>query len=89
MPATVGQYQANIGPSLVSAGTYSWPLKPPSYFILIFTHLKLCLAIATHNFKWVEIAHIGLIWDQTFANLDVWTLISLTITVIWSTNKAN
>ena len=26
---------------------------------------------ATHNFKWVKITHICLIWDQSFANLDV------------------
>ena len=27
-------------------------------FNLIFTHLKLCLADAIHNFKWVKIIHI-------------------------------
>ena len=32
---------------------------------LIFTNLKLCLATATHSFKWVKIAHICLIWDET------------------------
>ena len=37
----------------------------------IFTHLKLCVATATHNFKWVKIIHICLIWDLTFANIDV------------------
>ena len=31
------------------------PLYPPSYSIWIFTHLKLCLADATHNFKWMKI----------------------------------
>ena len=37
-----------------------------------FLNLKLCLASATHNFKWVKIAHICLIWDQTlFINCDV------------------
>ena len=41
------------------------------YLILIFTHLKLCLATATHNFKWMKVTQSGLIWDQTFANLDV------------------
>ena len=41
--------------------------------IKIFTHLKLCLATATHNFKWVEITHNCLIWNKTFTNLDVWT----------------
>ena len=28
------------------------------YKIWIFTHLKLCLATAIHNFKWVKITHI-------------------------------
>ena len=36
---------------------------------LIFSHLKLCLATATHNFKWVEITHSCLIWEQIFTNL--------------------
>ena len=47
------------------------PLKELNYTIQIFTHLKLCLATATHNFKWMKITDICLIWDQTFANLDV------------------
>ena len=29
--------------------------------IKIFTHLELCLATATHNFKWVENTHISFI----------------------------
>ena len=33
-------------------------LQPPDYSIGIFTHLKLCLADAIHNFKWVKIIHI-------------------------------
>ena len=41
---------------------------------LIFTHLKLCIATAIHNFKWVKSAHICLIWDQTFANFNVKTV---------------
>ena len=35
------------------------------------SNLKLCLATATHNFKWVKFTEISLIWDQTFANFDV------------------
>ena len=31
--------------------------------------MLLCLASATHNYKWVENTAIGLPWDQTFANL--------------------
>ena len=33
------------------------------YLILIFTHLKLWVATATHNFKCVKITRIFLIWD--------------------------
>ena len=33
-------------------------LCPASNLSLLFTHLKLCLAAATHNFKWVKITHI-------------------------------
>ena len=29
-------------------------LHPPNYSIWIFTHLKLCLADAIHNFKWFD-----------------------------------
>ena len=32
-------------------------LQPPNYLIWIFTHLKLCLADAIHNFKWVKIIY--------------------------------
>ena len=37
------------------------PLQQSSYLIEIFTHLKLCLADAIHNFKWVKII---LIWQK-------------------------
>ena len=41
---------------------------------LNFHHLNLYLAATTHNnFKWGEITHVWLIWDQTLANIDVWT----------------
>ena len=33
-------------------------LYPPNYLFVIFTHLKLCLADAIHNFKWVKIIKI-------------------------------
>ena len=33
-------------------------VKTPTYLIEIFTHLKLCLADAIHNFKWVKIMPI-------------------------------
>ena len=48
----------------------SLTLKPLSYTNKIFTHLQLCLPTETHNFKRVK-NHICLIWDKTFANLDV------------------
>ena len=35
-------------------------LWPPNYSIWISTHLKLCLADAIHNFKWVKIIQICL-----------------------------
>ena len=36
-------------------------LEAQNYTIYIFTHLKLCLATATHKFKWVKITPISLI----------------------------
>ena len=33
-------------------------VKAINYLIHIVTHLKLCLANATHNFKWIKITHI-------------------------------
>ena len=35
-----------------------------------FTHLKLWVATARHNFKWEKNTFICLIWDQIFANLN-------------------
>ena len=39
--------------------------------ISILNHMKLCRAIPIHKFKRVEITHIYLISDQTYANIDV------------------
>ena len=47
----------------------SWCFTLLALSPLIFTHLQLCLATATHNFKWVKIAHLCIIWDQTFTLL--------------------
>ena len=47
-------------------------LKPPNYSIWIFTHLKLCLANAIHNFKWVKIIQIWQNWGQLFSNIADW-----------------
>ena len=55
---------------------------PAQFKIEILTHLKLCLATATHNFKWVKIIHIYLLWNETFANFDVLTHILFTINAI-------
>ena len=46
-----------------SVAAYLTKHLPKSYIIYIFTNLKLCLATATHNFKWVNITHICWIWD--------------------------
>ena len=35
--------------------------KPLNLIILFFAHLKLYLATATHNFKWVKITHMCLL----------------------------
>ena len=47
-------------------------LEPPNYSIWIFTHLKLCLADAIHNFKWVKIIQIWQNRSQLFSNLAGW-----------------
>ena len=45
----------------------------------IFTHLKLCLADAIHNFKWVKIIQIWQNGGQLFLNLAGWChILSLT-----------
>ena len=38
----------------------------------IFTHLKLCLADAIHNFKWVKIIQIWQNGDELFSNIAGW-----------------
>ena len=47
-------------------------LWPPNYSIWIFTHLKLCLADAIHNFKWVKIIQIWQNRGQLFSNIADW-----------------
>ena len=49
-------------------------LSPPNYSIWIFTHLKLCLADAIHNFKWVKIIQIWQNGGQLFSNLADWLI---------------
>ena len=46
--------------------------KPPNYLIGIFTHLKLCLTDAIHNFKWVKLIQIWQNGGQLFTNLADW-----------------
>ena len=43
---------------IIVLNTSTLTLQQPSYLIGIFTHLKLCLADALHNFKSVEILQI-------------------------------
>ena len=50
----------------------SLTLQPPNYSIWIFTHLKLCLADAIHNFKWVKIIQIWQYGGQLFSNIADW-----------------
>ena len=45
---------------------------PPHSSILFFTHLKLRLADAIHNFKWVKIIQIWQNGGQQFSNLTDW-----------------
>ena len=42
------------------------------YSIWIFTHLKLCLADAIHNFKWVKIIQIWQNGRQLFSIIADW-----------------
>ena len=46
---------------------------------LIFTHLKMCLADAIHNFKWVKIIQIWQYRGRLFSNIADWChILSLT-----------
>ena len=45
-------YSENLG---ISARDAAWRFNRQNYLIWIFTHLKLCLADAIHNFKWVKL----------------------------------
>ena len=49
----------------------------------------MCVAVATHNIKWRKINHVSLIWDQTFADLDVYRHISSRITDIQPAKKTD
>ena len=54
-------------------------LQPRYYSIWVFTHLKLCLADAIHNFKWVKIIQIWQNGGQLFSNIADWChILSLT-----------
>ena len=58
---------------------YPLTLYPQNYSIGIFTHLKLCLADAIHNFKWVKIIQIWQNRGQRFSNIVDWChILSLT-----------
>ena len=47
-------------------------LLSPNYSIWIFTHFKLCLANAIHNFKWVKIIQIWQNGGKLFSNRADW-----------------
>ena len=52
---------------------------PSNYSIWIFTHLKLCLADAIHNFKWVKIIQFWQNAGQLFSIIANWChILSLT-----------
>ena len=52
-------------------------------FNLNFTHLKLCLADAIHNFKWAKIIQIWQKGGQFFSNLAGWCqILSLTYNIL-------
>ena len=56
----------------------------------LFTHLKLCLADAIHNFKWLKIIQILQSGGQLFSNIADWCqLLSLTCLKdgTWCANK--
>ena len=55
MPAIRAHTDAIPIPLFLKINTKMEKRFPPNYIILIFNHLKLCLATATHNFKWVKI----------------------------------
>ena len=45
-----------------------------NWIIEIFTSLKLCLATATHSFKWLEITDIcSILHHQTLPNFVIYT----------------
>ena len=78
------EYPENYLPSLHSKhgkrkNRYIIDDRKANYSIWIFTHLKLCLADAIHNFKWVKIIQIWQNGDQLFSNLAGWChILSLT-----------
>ena len=51
---------------LAQQGSSILTFQPSNYSIKIFTHLKLCLADAIHNFKWVKIIQIWQKGGQQF-----------------------
>ena len=54
-----------------------------SYWIEIVTHLKLCLADAIHNFKWVKIIQILQNGVEGFWNLADWSCFIFDIIEDW------
>ena len=61
------KFYLNIPCGKINATMETW-----NYLIGIFTHLKLCLAHASHSFKWVKIIQIWQNGGQRYWNLAVW-----------------
>ena len=78
----------------ISTTMYNTRSYPFAYQVILLKLFKLsptwsCIsnATATHNFKWMNITHICITCDQTFANFDVSNPYVFLIALIWSDNK--
>ena len=67
----ISNWKTLWSPMVYTKNVSGWALTlwPPNYSIGIFTHLKLCLADAIHNFKWVKIIQIWQNGSQQISNL--------------------
>ena len=80
-PARYGSSSVlDTGPANTSrSSNVSLTLSLPNYSIWIFTHLKLFLADAIHNIKWMKIIQIWQNGGQLFSNIADWCgILSLT-----------
>ena len=56
--SAVGNWVNKVRLSWIKVWESSSIRAPKGLYTIIFTHLKLCLADATHNFRWVKIVQI-------------------------------